>query len=531
MPTKKIAFLATLALTIILHAQSAEQAWLKYTSLKKPLNLPNQAEALGNSPVEQSAVAEIARGMKGLFGIAQPRAGYGSILLGTQQEFAAHGEHPPASPLAPDEYAINWSGNSPARNIEIIGGNDRAVLYGTFALLRQLATDQDISQLDLHSKPAFSIRWVDEWDNADGSIERGYAGRSIFFDAGHVREDLEPAAEYGRLLASIGINGCNVNNVNNAAPFLQPDMIKGLAKIADTMRPYGVRLSISVDIASPQKIGGLSTYDPADPAVKAWWNDKVNEIYALIPDFAGFTVKADSEGQPGPASYGRTPADAANTLAAALAPHNGIVLYRAFVYNHHLDWNDPRADRARAAYDIFHPLDGKFAPNVIVQTKEGPIDFQAREPVSPLFGGLTQTSQAMEVQITQEYTGQQRHLSSPRAHVEAGPLDFDMRVDGATQHFGPKDIGLARPAPRRRGRRSRHRPDRVAQLATRPRQSLRLRPPRMGPQHHARTHRRRVDTPDNQHRPHRHQHRRQNVDAELAHLRELYRTARSTNTH
>ena len=149
------------------------------------------------------------------------------------------------------------------------------------------------------------------------------------------------------------------------------------------MRPWGVRLAMSVDIASPQKIGGLKTFDPLDPRVKAWWAAKVDEIYALIPDFAGFTVKADSEGQAGPASYGRTPADAANILAAALAPHGGVVLYRAFVYNHHLDWHDPKADRARAAYDIFHPLDGKFAPNVIVQIKEGPIDFQAREPVSP----------------------------------------------------------------------------------------------------------------------------------------------------
>jgi alpha-glucuronidase len=167
---------------------------------------------------------------------------------------------------------------------------------------------------------------------------------------------------------------------------------------------------MSVAIASPQTIGGLSTYDPLDPAVKAWWAAKANEIYTLIPDFAGFTVKADSEGQPGPSSFGRTPADAANTLAAALAPHGGVVLYRAFVYDHHLDWRNPKADRARAAYDIFHPLDGHFLPNVIVQTKEGPIDFQAREPVSPLFAGLQHTSQAMEVQITQEYTGQQRHL-------------------------------------------------------------------------------------------------------------------------
>src|SRR5208337_330674 len=215
--------------------------------------------------------------------------------------------------------------------------------------------------------------------------------------------DLTPVAQYARLLASVGINGCNVNNVNGASPFLTSDSIRGLARIADAMRPWGVRLAISVDVASPQKIGGLSTYDPLDPSVKAWWTAKVEEIYALIPDFAGFTVKADSEGQPGPASYGRTPADAANLLAAALQPHGGVVLYRAFVYNHHLDWKDPKADRARAAYDIFHPLDGKFAPNVIVQTKEGPIDVQAQEPVSPLFSGWQQTNQAMEVQITQEY--------------------------------------------------------------------------------------------------------------------------------
>jgi alpha-glucuronidase len=205
-------------------------------------------------------------------------------------------------------------------------------------------------------------------------------------------------------------------------------MLAGLKRIADTMRPWGVRVSLSVDIASPQKLGGLATYDPLDPAVIAWWKQKVDSIYALIPDFGGFTVKADSEGQPGPASYGRTPADAANLLANALAPHGGVVLYRAFVYNHHLDWHDPKADRARAAYDIFHPLDGKFADNVIVQTKEGPIDFQAQEPVSPLFSGLEKTNQAMEVQITQEYTGQQRHLVY-LAPMWKRVLDFDLRAE------------------------------------------------------------------------------------------------------
>ena len=216
--------------------------------------------------------------------------------------------------------------------------------------------------------------------------------------------------------------------MNDAAPFLAPDMIKGLARIADAMRPWGVRLAISVDIASPQKIGGLKTFDPLDPDVKAWWAAKVDEIYEQIPDFAGFTVKADSEGQPGPASYGRSPADAANVLANALAPHGGVVLYRAFVYNNHLDYNDMKADRARAAYDIFHPLDGQFAPNVIVQIKYGPIDFQAEEPVSPLFAGLHKTSEAMELQITQEYLGQQRHLVY-LAPLWKEKLDFDLRAD------------------------------------------------------------------------------------------------------
>ncbi len=285
-----------------------------------------------------------------------------------------------------------------------------------------------------------AIRWVDEWDNPDGTIERGYAGRSIFFENGHVREDLAPVAEYARLLASVGINGCNVNNVNAAPQLLDArESGRSLHRAASTMRPWGVRLAMSVDIASPQKIGGLATYDPLDPAVKKWWADKADQIYKLIPDFAGFTVKADSEGQPGPASFGRTPADAANTLAAALAPHGGIVMYRAFVYNHHLDWNDPKADRARAAYDIFHPLDGKFAPNVIVQTKEGPIDFQAREPISPLFAGLRHTSQAMEVQITQEYTGQQRHLVY-LAPMWKEVLAFDMRAPVNNKPAGPMPV-------------------------------------------------------------------------------------------
>jgi alpha-glucuronidase len=414
-------------------AQTANQAWLRYREPHNaaPVAIPQTVRALGHGALEQSAEQELERGIPTLTGVQlKPPATNrpAEIVIGTTQEFReSDPDLPVPNDLQPEGYSLVWTPSGSGRPLVVAGADERGVLYGAFALLRLLATG-DPSHLNLRDHPAMSIRWVDEWDNPDGSIERGYAGRSIFFEGGNVREDLAPVTEYGRLLASVGINGLNVNNVNAAPQLLNSDHLKQLARIADALRPWGVHLAMSVAIASPQTIGGLPTYDPLDPAVKAWWSAKVNEIYTLIPDFAGFTVKADSEGQPGPTSFGRTPADAANTLAATLSPHNGVVLYRAFVYNHHLDWRDPKADRARAAYDIFHPLDGQFLPNVIVQTKEGPIDFQAREPVSPLFAGLEHTSQAMEVEITQEYTGQQRHLVY-LAPMWKQVLDFDLRAN------------------------------------------------------------------------------------------------------
>ena len=408
-------------------AQTEDQAWLRYASGPAHSAIPASVRALGTSVLEQSAVQELQRGITGMTG-AKPASG-GETVVGTLDEVRAAfpGLAVPAHIAAHGFWLKRtvWHGQP---LVIVAGSNQHGALFGAFDLLRRIATGADLSHLDAIESPAMPIRWVDEWDNADGRVERGYDGRSIFFEGGKVRDDLSEAAAYARLLASVGINGCNVNNVNNAAPFLEPDMIKGLARIADAMRPWGVRLAISVDIASPQKVGGLKTFDPLDPAVKAWWAAKVNEIYQQIPDFAGITVKADSEGQPGPASYGRSPADAANVLANALAPHGGVVLYRAFVYNNHLDYNDMKADRARAAYDIFHPLDGQFAPNVIVQIKYGPIDFQAEEPVSPLFAGLHKTSEAMELQITQEYLGQQRHLVY-LAPLWKEKLDFDLHAE------------------------------------------------------------------------------------------------------
>ena len=309
----------------------------------------------------------------------------------------------------------------------VTGSTERAVLYAVFALLSKIARKESIATLDERQEPYVPVRWVDQWDNLDGRVERGYTGRSIFFERDAVRDDLSKVEDYARLLASIGVNGCNVNNVNADPRVLDARFLLQLRRIADVFRPWGIRLSISVDLGSPKTIGGLETFDPLDSRVAEWWQRKVDQIYQQIHDFAGFVVKADSEGQVGPSSYGRTPADAANMLARALAPHGGVLFYRAFVYNHHLDWRDPKNDRAKAAYDIFHPLDGKFERNVIIQIKNGPIDFQAREPVSPLFSGLEKTNEAIELQITQEYTGQQCHLCF-LVPMWKEVLDFDLQV-------------------------------------------------------------------------------------------------------
>jgi len=450
---RKIDFLALftsfvfLTIAFAAHTQTVDQAWLRPSNRTSRVLYPRDVRALGKGAIEQSAVEELRRNLGDLATrpivslSARAKAWLsGQTVVGTAEEVRkAFPELSVPENLGSEEFWIYarpckdaYNGCGEDNLVVIAGGSEPGALYGAFALLRSPATATsgglNRSTNPWLGHPAMPIRWVDEWDNANGTVERGYGGPSIFFDHGHVRDDLTQVSEYARLLASVGINGCNVNNVNGAAPFLTDEWLHGLARIADTMRPWGVRLAISVDIASPQKIGGLNTFDPLDPAVKAWWAAKVNEIYELIPDLAGFTVKADSEGQSGPASYGRSPADAANVLATALAPHGGVVLYRAFVYNNHLDYNDLKADRARAAYDIFHPLDGKFLPNVIVQIKEGPIDFQAQEPVSPLFAGLHNTSQAMELQITQEYLGQQRHLVYI-APMWKWVLDFDLRAD------------------------------------------------------------------------------------------------------
>ena len=435
---------------------AGEPAWLAYKPVDAtvvfPGGIPDTITVLGQNILEDSAAHELALGWRGMLQ-REPRVMHGTsaeaaegVIIGTQAEIEAwHRSLKTTEPLPPDAYKLFHQG----KVIVVEGGDARGTLYGAFALLRGIAEQRPLTSLHETSTPWASIRWTNEWDNPNGTIERGYAGPSIFFEDGKVRTDLSRAAAYARLLSSVGIDGCTINNVNADINLLKPENLKDIARIADIFRPYGVRLALSVDMSTPQVIGGLNTFDPLDPQVAAWWRAKIDEIYALIPDFGGVVIKADSEGRVGPSKYGRSQANAANVVARALKPHGGVVLYRAFVYNNHLDWHDMKADRARAGYDIFHPLDGKFDDNVIVQIKHGPIDFQVREPVSPLFAGLPHTNEAIELQITQEYTGQQRHLvylvpmwkesldTDMRASAAAAPLPVKLLVSGhplGTQH-------------------------------------------------------------------------------------------------
>ncbi|UTT59976.1 alpha-glucuronidase [Cellulosimicrobium cellulans] len=299
--------------------------------------------------------------------------------------------------------------------LDVAADDDAALLHAWFHVVRSGTTDPAGHTAGRH-EPAHALRMLDHWDNVDvhpvmGQVERGYSGGSIFYADGRVREDLSRVEQYARLLAATGVNRVAINNVNVHAreARLLTDGLPDVARVAAAFRPWGVRVHLSVSFASPIVLGGLATSDPLDPDVRAWWADAVARVYEAIPDFGGFVVKADSEGQPGPFAYGRDHADGANLLARALAPYGGTVHWRAFVYNHTQDWRDRSTDRARAAYDHFAPLDGRFDENVIVQVKHGPMDFQTREPVSPVLAAMPRTRLAVELQVTQEYTGQQRH--------------------------------------------------------------------------------------------------------------------------
>ena len=297
--------------------------------------------------------------------------------------------------LAKDGYTIKSQNGKTV----IAASDDAGLLYGAYHLLRLQQTGQPTASLDISEQPFYDLRILNHWDNPNGTVERGFAGKSIFLNPDPVRMEM-----YARANASVGINGTVLNNVNAKPEALTTESLQKAKDIADQLRPYGIRVYLSINFASPIKVGGLKTADPLDADVINWWKEKVNEIYRLIPDFGGFLVKANSEGEPGPQDFGRSHADGANMLAGVLKPHKGIVMWRAFVYA-------PQSpDRANQACLEFMPLDGQFADNVIIQIKNGPIDFQPREPYSPLFTALQKTPMMVEFQITQEYLGAANHL-------------------------------------------------------------------------------------------------------------------------
>jgi len=419
-------------------AENGHAAWLRYAPLapdaaaRAGAEVPRALYRLGDEVPLQRAEDELRKGVQGMLGRplepvnALPASG--AVVVGTLASIrAAAPALAPAGELPADAFWLRTVHQGNASFTVIAGGDVRGTLYGAFAWLRKVAQGELLDPLDDREVPYAPVRWVNQWDNLNGTIERGYGGASLFWANGKVRDDLTRAGEYGRLLASVGINAVSINNVNANPLVLSPEFVPQIAKVADVMRPWGVRVAIAIDFGSPQSVGKLATYDPLDPGVAAWWKARTDALYAAIPDFAGFVLKADSEGRVGPSTYHRTHADAANVVARALKPHGGILFYRGFVYDHHMDWRNLKNDRARAAYDNFHPLDGQFDDNVIIQIKHGPIDFQVREPASPLFAGLEKTNEAIELQITQEYFGQARHAVFI-APMWKEVLDFDMRA-------------------------------------------------------------------------------------------------------
>ena len=310
--------------------------------------------------------------------------------------------------LSEEEYDIAASANI----TEICAGSETGLLYGVFAFLRKIALAGRFISFTAHKKPSQPIRMLNHWDEADGDIERGYSGKSFFF----VNEELEVnerTVMYARLMASIGINGVVINNVNvrrKAKLLLSIEFAESLTNLGELFARYGIKLFICPDFAAPKTICGLDTADPLDENVIEWWNTTCALVFSKIKNLGGFLVKADSEGEPGPMAYGRTHADGANMLARAVKPYGGIVIWRCFVYNCTQDWRDKKTDRACASYDNFIGLDGQFDDNVYLQAKNGPVDFQIREPVHPLFGAMKNTNLIIEFQLAQEYTGQQKHV-------------------------------------------------------------------------------------------------------------------------
>ncbi|MEV7085415.1 alpha-glucuronidase [Streptomyces sp. NPDC093085] len=384
-----------------------------------PAWLPPEAfRALGSRRVAVHAGGEVAGRVAAE--VARACAAFGGSAVCTARTPAGPAGYDLLFRLGGAEEALGEEGFTLLREggrTVVTAAGERGLLYGLFHVVRLGEAAFGAGPAPETHRPALASRMLDHWDNVAvhpvmGQVERGYAGGSLFWRDGAARGDLTRVRAYGRLLAACGINAIAVNNVNvhDTEARLLTDRIGEVALLADALRPYGITTHLSVTFAAPVLLGGLPTADPLDPAVRAWWAGATERVYAAIPDFGGYVVKADSEGRPGPFAYGRSHAEGANLLADALAPYGGTVHWRAFVYDHRQDWRDRTTDRARAAHDHFVPLDGEFRENAVLQVKHGPMDFQAREPVSPVLGAMPRTRLAVEVQATQEYTGQQHHV-------------------------------------------------------------------------------------------------------------------------
>lgn len=410
--------------------------WLRYNLIEDEFLLKEYRETLKtivlnpNSETLQAVNDELTKGFIGLLGLSPAVKSdinsNGTLVLGTpanSEIIASLKIQNKLDQLGEEGFLIEKKNIQGYHAIVVAANTDIGVLYGAFHLLRMMQTHQALANLSVVSRPRMPLRLANHWDNVDRSVERGYAGLSLW-EWSTLPEYKHPRyTDFARMTASLGINGVAINNVNADAWFITDQFLEKIAVLADMFRPYGIKIYLSINYSAPVSLGGLDNADPLDSTVINWWKEKVQHIYTSIPDFGGFLVKADSEGQPGPKTYGRNHAEGANMLGEALDPFGGIVIWRAFVYG------ERQADRVREAYDEFVPLDGKFKDNVVLQIKNGPLDFMPREPFSPLFGALPKTNTMIEFQVTQEYLGNGNHL------VYKGPM-FKETLDADTYAKG-----------------------------------------------------------------------------------------------
>jgi alpha-glucuronidase len=435
-------------LSCALHAgtpvdEDGYELWLRYREVSDAGRLAEYRAAIsqivveGDSPTLAVVRDELVTGLSRLLGrrmsVSRAVTEDAAVVLGTSTSSTTIASLPFIDQLGPlgEEGYLVWTVRHQGRRLIVVAGKrDVGVLYGAFHLLRLFQTHRPLDELRIASTPRIQLRVLDHWDNLDRSVERGYAGASLW-EWERLPGALSPRyRDYARANASLGINGTVLTNVNANARALTPEYLTKVRALADVFRPYGIRVFLTARFSAPIEIGGLTTADPLDDAVRAWWRAKTAEIYRIIPDFGGFLVKANSEGQPGPQDYQRTHAQGANMLADAVAPHGGVVMWRAFVYS-----SEMPVDRVKQAYDEFHPLDGAFRENVLVQVKNGPLDFQPREPFHPLFGAMPKTPLMLELQITKEYLGQDTHLAYLGTLFEE-VLDSDTYANGPGSTVG-----------------------------------------------------------------------------------------------